>query len=84
MGLPALCRGLRTGVFAGRNVIDRQFFGQLDGSSCPPFSRRRTAPTQKEPDASQDDKKTCHPNTLHPRDLPLERIWQLLRYTYAC
>jgi len=52
-------------------------------SSCPPFSRRRTAPTQKAPDASQDDKKTCYPNTLHPRDLPLERVWQLLPAPHA-
>ena len=53
-------------------------FGQLDGSRCPVFSRRRTAPSQKEPGASQDDEKACHPITLYPRDFPLERIWQLL------
>jgi len=74
MGLPALCRGLRTGILAGRGVIRRQFFGQLDGSRCPVLSRRRTVPCQKDLGASQDDEKPCHPNTLHPRDFPLERI----------
>ncbi len=49
MCLFALGGGPKTGTLAGRGVIDRQFFGQLDGSRCPAFSRRRTAPLSEGP-----------------------------------
>jgi len=42
----------RPGLSAGLPI---PLFGQLDGSRCPALSRRRTAPTQKAPDASHDD-----------------------------